>query len=227
MEKPKKVMVIAAHPDDEILGCGATMARHISLGDHVETLILGEGATSRDQNDAQQEVSSLRVQAQAANKILGVTSVHFGGLPDNRFDSRDLLDVIKVVEHFKRLVQPDVVYTHHSGDLNIDHRITFQAVLTAFRPIVGERLTELYSFEVASSTEWQHISGEYIFKPNVFVNVAGYIGKKLMAMSAYKSELRSYPHPRSLDALKVYAQRWGITVGMLYSEPFEAIRILK
>ncbi len=152
-----KLLVIVAHPDDEVLGCGGTIARLASEGQEVYCLILGEGITSRyDQRDTVVEdgLKQLKLEAEQAAKILGIKKAFFKNYPDNRFDTIPLLTIVKAIEEIKREIEPDIIYTHHQGDLNIDHQITFKAVLTACRPMKGQTVKEIYSFEVPSSTEW-------------------------------------------------------------------------
>ena len=225
----KKILVVAAHPDDEILGCGGTMAIHSIKGDEVYVLILGEGITSRDvkrdRKKRDKEIKELRRGIEAANKVVGTKRTFLYDFPDNRFDSVPLLDIIKVIEKVKNEVVPDIVYTHHHGDLNIDHRLTFQAVMTACRPLKGESVKEIYSFEVPSSTEWSPDNSKY-FMPNYFVNIKDTIGKKTLAMKAYKSEVREFPHPRSAKAIENMAKTRGVNVGFEYAEAFMVVRII-
>lgn len=222
-----KLLVVAAHPDDEILGCGGTMALHSQRGDEVYVLILGEGVTSRDEKRDRKhrgkEIADLKSQVKAANKIVETKKTFLFDFPDNRFDSVPLLDIIKVIEKVKRNIKPDTVYTHHKGDLNIDHRVTFNAVMTACRPLKGESVKEIYSFEVPSSTEWSADSSKY-FIPNYFVNIKETLEKKTNAMKAYTNEIRDFPHPRSERALEILACNRGISVGLKYAEAFEVIR---
>ena len=223
----RKILVVAAHPDDEILGCGGTMAMHSFKGDEVYVLILGEGVTSRDEKRdrerREKEIEDLKHQVEAANKIVGTKKTFLFDFPDNRFDSVPLLDIIKVVEKVKNEVMPDIVYTHHYGDLNIDHRLTFQAVLTACRPLKGESVKEIYSFEVPSSTEWAMGRDDY-FIPNRFVDIKDTLERKIDAMRAYSGEVREFPHPRSEAAIEALARVRGISVGLDCAEAFEVIR---
>jgi LmbE family N-acetylglucosaminyl deacetylase len=223
------VLVVAAHPDDEVLGCGGTISRHAEAGDEISILILGEGMTSRRRTRQpkrwRKELNHLHRDAEQAALVLGARSFH-ENLPDNRFDSIPLLDIIKIVETVKSKVAPAVVYTHHGGDLNIDHRITFQAVLTAFRPQPGEAVRAIYAFEVPSSTEWQGMTADGIFRPTTYVDISSTLAKKLEAMEAYKSEIREYPHPRSIRALELIARKNGVEVGMEAAERFTLIRSL-
>jgi len=224
------VLVVVAHPDDELLGCGATLARRAARGDAVHIAILGEGVTSRYAREADAdrgEVAGLEEDARAIAAMLGAKSIVFGGLPDNRFDTVALLDIVKRVEGWVRDVDPEVVYSHHAGDLNVDHRVTFQAVLTATRPVEGCGVKALYAFEVASSTEWAFQQITPPFKPNVFEDVAGTIDLKVRALERYRGEHRPFPHPRSGEALRAAARRWGAVAGVAYAEAFELIRAIR
>lgn len=219
--------VIAAHPDDEVLGCGATIAVS-SAESHV--LILGEGATSRHQHrDAAppEATAVLMEDAHRAAKVIGAHSVDFGGLPDNRFDQVALLDVVKIVEAWLDRFPVTTIYTHHPGDLNIDHLVCFRAVLTATRTMAGGHVKEILSFEVPSSTEWSFGHLQPPFQPNVFVDVGAAIEKKIEAMECYGSERREWPHPRSPEALRVIAVRWGSVIGCDTAEAFQLIRSVR
>jgi LmbE family N-acetylglucosaminyl deacetylase len=223
----KKILVVASHPDDEVLGLGGTIRKHVNNGNVVECVILGEGMTSRTlkREDTDKKVlDELKSTTMKSAEIIGYNKVHFSNLPDNRFDSIDLLDIIKEVDKYIQFTNPDIIYTHHYGDLNIDHRKTFQAVITACRPVGEYSVKEIYCFETPSSTEWNFTYGDSIFKPNVFIDVEDTLQAKIDAMACYVSELRDYPHPRSLKALEVIAARWGTVVGKKYVEAFELIR---
>ncbi len=225
----KKILVVAAHPDDEVLGCGGTMARLARASSSVYTLILGEGITSRDDirdtSKRKKEIQSLRDQAKKANTLLGVKKTFTFDFPDNRFDTVALLDIVKALEKVKKEVKPDTVFTHCNGDLNIDHRITFEAVMVAFRPVKGETVKEIYSFEVPSSTEWGFGRINSGFNPNVFLDISNSLNLKLKAMGQYKSEKRAFPHPRSVKALRAIASGWGSASGCEVAEAFELIRM--
>ncbi len=227
----KTVLIITAHPDDEVLGCGGTMARLVREGNNVYTLILGEGITSRDEKrdrgKRESEINELKKNIDKANKTLGVKKYFTFDFPDNRFDTVPLLDIIKIIENVKKEVNPEVVFAHHHGDLNIDHQITFKAVMTAFRPIKGETVREIYSFEVPSSTEWNTPSPTNYFVPNYFVDISKTLETKLKAMKEYKSEIRDFPHPRSFKAIETTAKRWGIQVGLEAVEAFEVVRFIR
>ena len=222
------VLVVAAHPDDEVLGCGGTIARHADAGDQVQVLIVAEGATSRqqqrDRNQASDELSALAQAAQKAGAILGAQGVELLDLPDNRLDSLDRLDLIKQIEERIARHQPQVVYVHHAGDVNIDHRRLHEAVVTACRPTPGQPVRLLLSFEVASSSEWQPPGSAPAFQPNWFVDISGQWQRKRDALVAYASEMRPWPHARSLEALEHLARWRGAQVGVEAAEAFCLLR---
>lgn len=226
----ERVLVIAAHPDDEVLGCGGTIARHSAAGDEVHIVILGEGVTSRDarrdRNKHRAELSSLQASARKAARIMGVKRIATHAFPDNRFDTIALLDLIKVVEAEKARVRPGIVYTHHGGDLNIDHRRVSEAVQTAFRPQPNDLAPMILAFEVHSSTEYQSSLAPWPFRPSVYVDISSTLDKKCRAMAAYASEVRPYPHPRAPESLKIIASRDGIEVGLLAAERFALVRAI-
>jgi LmbE family N-acetylglucosaminyl deacetylase len=222
-----KVLVVAAHPDDEVLGCGGTLGRHAARGDEARIAILGEGVTSRYESRQEADprlLEALHERSRRAGELLGAREVSLHGLPDNRFDSVPLLEVVKVVEKLVEEFRPEVIYTHHPGDLNVDHGVTFRAVLTATRPLAGRPVREVLSFEVPSSTEWAFQRIEPVFRPNVFVDITECLPDKVEAMALYESEARPFPHPRSGEALRAIARRWGSVVGLEYAEAFELIR---
>jgi len=225
----KTILVIAAHPDDEALGCGGTIARLTSEGNYVYTLILGEGLTSRDtsrdRNKREEEIRELKKQAEEANKILGVKKVYTFDFPDNRFDTVPLLDIVKTIEKIKEDIKPDIVFTHHYGDLNIDHQITFKAAMTAFRPTKDESVNEIYSFEIPSSTEWNGPYSLTHFMPDYFVDVSKRLKVKINALKEYETEISDFPHPRSLKAVELNAKQWGVKMGFEAAEAFKTIRI--
>lgn len=222
-----KVLVIAAHPDDELLGVGGTIRKHVKAGDEVYSVILGEGQTSRweDRENTPKEIlDSLNKDSLEAAAILGIKKSYFATLPDNRFDNWDLLDVVKEVEKVIDLINPDIIYTHFEEDLNVDHRITHAAVLTATRPMADCGVREIYAYETLSATEWNFTARA--FKPNYYVDITDEIEDKIKAMDAYKSELKTWPHPRSLEGIRTLAKYRGMQVGMEYAEGFQVVRIL-
>lgn len=229
----KKIMVVVAHPDDELLGLGATMHKLIDEFD-VEThvVILGEGLTSRsDTRNTEEwktELEKHREDIEAAKKEIGYHSVSMYDFPDNRFDTVALLDLIKVVEKEKSEFRPKIIFTHHGGDVNIDHQRTFEAVLTACRPMKGEGTKTIVTFETPSGTEWRASTDPRHFIPNWYVQVSEKnVQAKLSGMEKYRFEKREYPHPRSPKALRIHAQNVGITIGSDYAEQFCIVRSIQ
>lgn len=218
----KTIAVVAAHPDDEILGAGGTLAKHVLAGDAVYCLILGQGQMSRPGKDFD-AVQLLKQDASAAGVHIGFKEIHFLQFPDNAFDSINLLQIVKEVESYFKNIQPQIVYTHYENDLNVDHRLTFQAVLTAARPCSDFYPREILSFETLSSTEWQSIDVK-IFSPQLYVDVSNTIEKKTAALRAYATEIRAYPHPRSEEGVKVLAAYRGLACGLKYAEAFQVVR---
>ena len=224
----KKILIVAAHPDDEVLGCFGTVVRLIKEGYDAYTLILGEGKTSRDESriaeNKKDELEVLNQEIVEANKVIGIKKVFIETFPDNRFDSVDLLDIIKAISKVKEEIKPDIIFTHYEHDLNIDHQITYKAVITATRPMEDECVKEIYSFEILSSTEWNY---PLSFSPDTYFDISDTIDLKIDAMKNYASELCSYPHPRSLEGIKLNAQYQGMRIGKEYVEAFKVIRNIK
>ncbi|WP_303311169.1 PIG-L deacetylase family protein [Hymenobacter sp. BT730] len=226
----KKILVVVAHPDDELLGLGATIHRLVKQqGCVARAVILGEGITSRstvrDPEKWAVELAVHRGNIQRAAEAIGYTSTGIYDFADNRFDSVDLLDLVKVVEQEKEEFQPDIIFTHHGGDTNIDHRRTFEAVVTGTRPLPGEPMRTIIACETPSSTEWQAANFPNPFLPNFFLAVSEEdVAAKIVGMEAYEFEKRAYPHPRSPEALRIQAQRWGVVIGQPFAEAFMLIR---
>ena len=222
------ILVVGAHPDDEVLGCGGSMAKWSNAGHEVHVLILAEGATSRDavrnRDLRSEELSALKSAAYQAGEILGVKSVQVLGMPDNRMDSMDLLDVVKVIEFEIEKMNPEMVVTHHAGDVNIDHRVIHEAVVTACRPQPGQSVKRIQSFEVPSSTEWQAPGSGPSFQPNCFVDISETIELKVEALETYASEMRDWPHSRSLKAVDHLARWRGASIGCNAAEAFLLMR---
>jgi LmbE family N-acetylglucosaminyl deacetylase len=220
-------LIIAAHPDDEVLGCGGTIARRSEDGEQVYIAILGEGITSRYEEREkadQQLVDALKETSREVAELLGAKEVYSYDFPDNRFDTVPLLDVVKTIEDLIDEVQPEIVYTQHGGDLNIDHNIVYRATMTATRPMVDCPVRKVYAYEVASSTEWAFQEFSPPFRPNIFVEIEDTLGQKIEAMQMYETEARPYPHPRSAKSLRAIAQNWGRTAGLQAAEAFELVR---
>jgi len=218
----KKIFVVVAHPDDEILGVGGAIIKHVNQGDEVNVLILGEGMRSRD-NTSKEDLKKLHCNTDDAKQVMGYGEVYFSNFPDNSFDTVSLLEITKEVEKYIDKLKPDVVYTHHEYDLNIDHRLTFQAVLTACRPCNTNCPTEILSFESLSSTEWQSKFNKQ-FQPNFYVDITDVIEKKVEALQKYISEIKDYPHSRSVQGVRILSQYRGLEAGLEHAEAFCLVR---
>ncbi len=222
----KNVLVVAAHPDDELLGVGGTVRRLADQGVCCRAVIVGEGISARSENRADadsHEIDKLKEDARKAARIIGYASIGFCGLPDNRLDGMELLDIIKMVGRSIEEYKPDTIFTHHHGDLNIDHRIVCEAVLTACRPVGGYGVDRIYAFETPSSTEWNYTYAEP-FTPNVYFDVSKTLDAKIEGMRCYQSEGAAFPHPRSPEALRALAAFRGSNVGVERAEAFIAFR---
>ena len=230
--KNKKILVVVAHPDDELLGLGASINKLINAQNCiVRAVILGEGITSRsekrDTKKWKKELVIHRKNIESARKAIGYESVGIYDFPDNRFDTVALLDIIKTIEIEKENFCLDIIFTHHGGDLNIDHQRTFEAVMTSTRPMDNEKVNTIITFETPSGTEWIASSDPRCFIPNLFIEVSEKnLEAKIKGMESYEFEKRKYPHPRSPKALKILAQQRGIIVGKFYAEAFQIIRFI-
>ena len=220
----KNILVVASHPDDEVIGCGGTIAKHVEKKDSVHLVFLSDGVTSRKSSSK----NELKLRTNAANlsaSILGVTSVSYLKFPDNKMDSIPFLEIVQKLEAIIINLKPSVVYTHHYGDLNIDHQLTHNAVITVCRPLPNSIVSEIYGFEVLSSTEWSNPL-KSTFKPTLFIDVTKYLSKKLNSVNAYKQEMRDVPHSRSIKHIEILAQHRGYSVGVDMAEAFEVYRII-
>jgi len=220
---PSHVLVVAAHPDDEVLGCGGTIARLAGEGAEVRILILADGETSRPAAAGAGKRHAIEQRNEAAEKackVLGCAAVEVLTLPDNRLDGVELLDVVQRIEKAIEKHKPERVFTHHSGDVNIDHRVVHDAVIAACRPVPGHPVRELFFFEVPSSTEWRPPGSAASFHPNCYFDIGATLHKKREALQAYASELREFPHPRSLEGVEALARWRGATVGVAAAEAF-------
>jgi LmbE family N-acetylglucosaminyl deacetylase len=225
---PKNILVIAAHPDDEVLGCGATLSKLTDNGFNTHVLILGEGLTSRQDSRnpeiIQKQIKSLHEEATKATSLVGATYCEVLSFPDNQFDSVPLIEIIKAIEQRILSFKPQVVFTHSAKDLNIDHRITCQATITACRPVSNCSVSQILAYEVLSSSHWVGSDLSSRFNPNTFIPVEKKdIDLKISAMETYKSEKRSSPHPRSPEIIKSLAQFRGSSIGVDYAESFELL----
>lgn len=236
IDKPELgcILIVAAHPDDEALGCGGTMAKLASAGAAVHVAFLADGVSARSSREAVEllpeqghKLDARRAAAHQAGDVLGAATVSFDDLPDNRLDSIPLLEITQRVEVLIARHRPTMVLTHHAGDLNIDHRRVHQAVVTACRPQRGHPVRTLLTFEVPSSTEWQPPASGAVFAPNWFVDISETLDRKLKALDAYAAELRDWPHPRSRQGVEHLARWRGATVGCEAAEAFMLARALQ
>tara|TARA_R110000824_G_C15232906_1_gene678980 strand:- start:2942 stop:3625 length:684 start_codon:yes stop_codon:yes gene_type:complete len=218
----QNILVVAAHSDDEALGCGATIARHVAHGDNVAVISMTDGVGARDSGDS--EILSRREAAEKSSQVLGFEWAAQGNFPDNALDTVPLIDLIKFIEAVKKERQPSLVYTHSFADLNIDHRRVCQAVLTAFRPQPDEVCQEIRCFETVSATDYGQNSGACAFSPNLFINIEPFWMKKVAALEAYHLEMREVPHSRSIEGLEILAKLRGFQNGIPMAEAFEVLR---
>jgi LmbE family N-acetylglucosaminyl deacetylase len=212
----RTVLVIAAHPDDELLGCGGTVALHARAGDRVTACIVCEGESLRYGEGGVNQ----RSHTERAAEVLGFAEVRNLGFPDQRLDTFTLTEIITPLERVVREVRPQVVYCQHGGDVNLDHQLVFKAVLVATRPTEGF-IESVYAFDTASSTEWAF---PRTFVPDTWVDISSTLEAKLRAMACYESEVRDYPHPRSIEALRHRAKAWGNQSCLDAAEVFMTVR---
>jgi LmbE family N-acetylglucosaminyl deacetylase len=215
-----KVLVVCAHPDDETLGVGATLALHIAKNDDVQVLIFSEGETARGKKNS--KISMRQKQTHNACKILGIKKIKFLQYPDQKLDSVPISELSKQVEQVIKQYSPNIVYTHYWDDVNQDHRQVFEATSIAVRPVPKSKISKFFVFDTPSSTEWN--SKNSSFTPNIFVDIKKTLPKKLKAFNQYEHEVMKYPHPRSLESIKNRAKYWGNSVGLEFAEPFILIR---
>ncbi|HBR97492.1 MAG TPA: GlcNAc-PI de-N-acetylase [Gammaproteobacteria bacterium] len=222
----ESVLIVAAHADDEALGVGGTLARHAAAGDSLACVLMTDGVGARgDDRDA--EITRRQHARDDAAKILGIQQFEQHNFPDNQLDSVPLLQLVQAVEAVIATHQPTVVYTHYAHDLNIDHRRTFQATLTACRPQAGHPVRAIYSFEVPSATEW---AGDHLgpgFIPDTLVDISETFAHKRKALAAYHEEMRAAPHPRSIESITALATVRGHSVGVRYAEGLKTVRVLR
>lgn len=219
----RRILAVVAHPDDEVLGCGGVLCLHARRGDEVHVRVVADGESSRPGGANESQLSRIEVRersARTAAGVLGVASIAFMRLPDNRLDSVSRLELTMLVEQSLVEIQPQTVYTHHCGDLNVDHRRVHDAVTTACRPKDESQPDTLLFFETPSSTEWQTAGSGPAFAPNVYVDISSVQAQKRKALMAYEAELRPWPHPRSLEAVDALARWRGATVGVALAEAF-------
>jgi len=215
-----KILVICAHPDDETLGMGGTIAWHVSKKDQVYVIIMADGQFLRDQT--KKGIAVRQDQAKKACSHLGVKKVYFLNYPDQKLDTFPLSEISNKLANLIKKINPTTVYTHFWGDVNQDHRYTFDATLIATRPLPSSKIEKLICFETPSSTEWGYPHQQ--FSPNLFVDVKRFMDKKLKAFSQYKFEIEKYPHPRSKESLISRSKYWGSLNGIENAESFYIVR---
>ncbi len=217
-----KILVVAAHPDDEVLGCGGTIARHVADGDQVYIVIMADGVTARGETKAEARYAA----AGKAAAVMGAQPPRFQSWPDNQMDSVPLLSIAQKLEVEIAKINPEMIYTHHAGDLNIDHQLTNQAVMTACRPLPTSSVREICCFEVLSATEWASPSQQQAFIPNCAVDISEQLDTKITALEAYAEEMHPFPHARSYEAIRSLALLRGAQMGMAAAEAFIITRFL-
>ena len=224
----KNILVIAAHPDDEVLGMGGTIAKLVKEGCVVDVLIVTDGSSSqyRDLNNLSEIIEAKKLETRNCADLLGIRNIYYGGLPDMKLDCTPHIDINKTIENVIDKVQPDTIFTHFWGDVNLDHQNVYKSTLVTVRPVLGQVVRNLYCYRVPSSTEWTPNKEDTMFMPNYFVDIEMYAEQKYKAFACYSTELRDYPHPRSVQYLRESDKAAGLRVGMLAAEEFVMLRKL-
>lgn len=223
-----KILIISAHPDDEVYGMGGTIAKLAKRGHEVHVLIVTDGSSAQYRNNPNLKgiIDAKKKETYKANEILGTTEVHFGELPDMRLDSIDHIEINQIIENIIFRVKPEVVYTHFYGDVNLDHRRVYESTLVACRPTMTQSVKEIYCYRVPSSTEWSPQISTSIFMPNIIVDISDVLEHKYKAISAYETEVREYPHPRSVEHVRKLDTVSGLKCGKGPSEELMLLRKL-
>ena len=214
------VLIVAAHPDDEVLGCGGTIAKHVEEKYTVTIIFICDGETSRSK-----KIQNLKARNESAEKVselLGCQKPIFFNFPDNKLDSIIFLEIVQKLESYIIKIKPNIIYTHHYNDLNIDHQLTCKSLITACRPLPKSFVKSIYLFEIPSSTEWS-ISNDK-FSPNKFIDITSYKSKKDKALDLYKEEMRDFPHPRSKKAISAIENLRGVISNVEFAEAFQIYR---
>ena len=224
----KTILVIAAHPDDEVLGMGGTITKLVKNGCTVDVLIVTDGSSSqyRDSDHLAEIIEAKMKETRNCADVLGVRDVYYGELPDMKLDTIPHIRINQVIEDVIDKVQPDAVFTHFWGDVNYDHQNVYKSTLVAVRPVMGQVVKELYCYRVPSSTEWTPNKADTMFMPNYFVDIEQHAEQKYKAFACYSTELRDYPHPRSVQYLRESDKATGLKVGLLAAEEFVLLRKL-
>lgn len=219
-----KLLIIAAHPDDEILGCGGTIAK-LKSENEIHVIFMTNGVSSRGKNK-KKEIEQRKNSTKKLFKYLSLSKPTFLNLPDNQMDKVPLLKIVKKLEKKIRAIRPYTIFTHYSHCLNVDHKVTFEAVITACRPINKLSVKKILSFEIPSSTEWALYKDKQ-FQPNYFIDISEQINEKIKLIKFYKKELRNYPHSRSLIGIKALARTRGVSCGVKFAESFYLNRLIE
>lgn len=217
----KNILVIAPHPDDEVLGCGATMAKYASAGHKVFVLVATRGSKKLYADD---RIENVRNEALRAHKVLGVTETYFLDFPAPELDTIPLYEISNEISKLIANVKAEILFLPHRGDIHNDHKVIFDAGLVAARPLQNCSVNEIYTYETVSETEWAIPIGSEVFIPNVYENIADFFSLKIQALQCFKSQLREFPNPRSIKNLKALANYRGATVGFEMAEAFCLIR---
>lgn len=222
----QKILVVVAHPDDEILGMGGTIAKLSAEGKEVHVLIVTDGSSAqyRGSENLQKIIDEKKLETKNACDRVGVKSIHYGGMPDMRLDVTPHIQVNQAIEKVIDEIQPDTVFTHFYGDVNLDHQCVFKSVMVAVRPVADQVVQEVYCFNVPSSTEWNVFNASTMFMPNMVVNITDYAEQKYAALAEYKTELRDFPHPRSIEHIRKQDEAEGLKAGLLCAESFMLVR---
>ena len=224
MKNNSKILIVAAHPDDEVIGCGGLIARNVRLGNSVDVVFMTDGVSSRNNLENEYLIENRKKNALLSSSLLGVNSTHFFTFPDNSMDVVPFLNIAKSVEDIINKIRPDIVITHSNKDLNIDHRLTHEAVLVATRPKPMNFVRKLMFFEIVSSTNWNPTANQ--FHPVEYVDIGDFIDLKKESLKCYESEICDYPHTRSIEGIINLNRYRGNTIGVSFAEAFEIGRII-
>jgi len=224
-----RILIIAAHPDDEVLGMGGTIAKYASAGAEIALLIVTDGSSAQYQGsgDVAAVIEKKKSETEACASVLGIRSVYYGGLPDMKLDATPHIQINAVIEKVVAEFEPDIIYTHFYGDINKDHQCVYESTLVACRPLAGQKVKRIFAYSVPSSTEWNVQIEKNVFMPNWFEDISGvFAEKKYEGFAQYETELRPYPHPRSTEYLRKTDIAEGLRVGLEAAESFMLLRNL-
>ncbi len=222
--KNDRLLIIAAHPDDEVLGCGGTILLAKSLGAHISLVCLGEGVSSRYNNKLNQNLKAHKIRTKEFLNCIEILGVDYYKLEErlcNQFDTIPLLTIVQSLEKIISQIKPNIIFTHNPFEVNVDHIITYRAVEVATRPTKNKSIDKVFSFEIPCSGNWTFNKG---FVPNTYVDIYKFWSKKIKAWQCYKNETKPYPFPRSDKAIKSIAEYRGIQAGLKLAEAFKLER---